>query len=249
MSSKTRAYCIAMIQARMSSSRLPGKVLMELGGHCVLYHVIERLKQVQQLDDIIVVTSDQSEDEDIVAYCKNLGIASFQGPLNDVLQRYFLASKLYPSHYIARITADCPLICPHIIDQLIHTTKGESSGDLFTNVLTRTYPRGFDCEILSQALISKLAYHKKIQTRHREHVTLYCYENPTEFSIVEHRHDTDWSQYRLTLDTREDFELLNKIYTALYRPKQPIETTELMQFLHENPHLLKINKAVKQSMP
>jgi spore coat polysaccharide biosynthesis protein SpsF len=233
----------AIIQARMGSTRLPGKVMMDLCGKPVLWHVVERVKQAAQVDEIVVATSTKQADHRIDTFCRENGINCFRGEGSDVLSRYYGASTVYPGDGIVRITADCPLVDPHVIDEVIACYR-DSSCEYASNFgEKRTYPRGLDCEIFSASLL-KRAVHEATEEYEREHVTPFMYWKQERVAYVTRQQDE--SSMRWTLDTREDFQLIEAIYQKFYHGKHDFYTEEILAFLKENPAICKLNQNIKQ---
>lgn len=237
---------VAIIQARMGSTRLPGKVLMKLQGHTVLYHVIERVKQAKLIDEIIVATTTLSEDDVLVEQAELYGVRVFRGSSENVLSRYYEAARQSKAEVVVRITSDCPLIDPIIVDEVIEYYKNHSYSIVTNagNILNkRTFPRGMDVEVFSRKAL-ELANQNTTIPYHLEHVTPYIYEvlNNTYYfnSALNH------SRYRLTLDTVEDFELLTQIYNYLYINKHDFYLNEILHLLETNSKLNHLNNHIEQ---
>lgn len=236
---------VAIVQARLGSSRLPGKVMKKICEKTVLEHVYERLKLSKYLNDIVIATTDKYEDKKIIDLCKELGINYFVGSENDVLSRYYNCAKKYNVDVVVRITSDCPLIDSKVLDEML-SFYINNKYDLVTNAgdeIYRTYPRGLDIEIFSFNLL-KTAYLNANQNYEKEHVTPYIYENG--FNIHYYKNNKNYSKYRLTLDTKEDFALINKIYYELYDNKHDFFLEDIIKVLESNPKLELINKNIKQ---
>jgi spore coat polysaccharide biosynthesis protein SpsF len=235
-----------IIQARMGSSRLPGKVLMQIEGKTVLEHIYLRLKQIKSVDQIILATSTFAADDAIVRLCENLNLSYFRGSEDNVLERYFYAALNFDLEYIVRVTGDCPLIDPKIIDKMLDNYF-ELMPDILTNAgLTenhRTFPRGLDAEIFSIKVLRE-AFHLASQNYQREHVTPYIYENFENIHIF--KNDVDYSNIRVTLDTANDFELINSIYQNLYTLEHDFYLDEIIKLLKRKPELIELNKDVTQ---
>jgi len=236
----------AIIQARMGSTRLPGKVMKDLKGKPVLWHVIERVKQAENIDQIIIATTTHKRDKIIFEKAKKWGVKAYQGSEEDVLARYYEAANKYDVDTVVRITSDCPLIDPHVIDEIVEYYN-KNDYTLVTNagsdLNNRTYPRGLDTEVFSFKVLEK-AYKKGEEKYQREHVTPYIYENHED--IFYYKNNKDLSNYRLTLDTKEDFELTKALYDKLYNGKHNFYLNEIIEVLNENKELLKINQKIKQ---
>ena len=233
-------------QARMTSTRLPGKVLMEVLQKPLLGYQIERLRSIKSIDEMIVATTTNSQDDIIVELCEKWGVNYFRGSENDVLERYYLAAQQFNLDTVIRVTSDCPLIDPKTTDKILRRYLYESDQcDYFSNTVDRTFPRGLDTEIFSFERLKEAFINAK-KNQEREHVTLYFYSNPEKFKIKQFRHHEDLSHLRWTVDTREDFALIKIIIEALY-PKNPLfDLAECLQFVKKNPDLASINAHVQQ---
>ena len=235
-----------IIQARMGSTRLPGKVMLEIYGKTVLGHVIERVKQSERINAIIIATTNDTCDDLIETEALKNGVSVFRGSEQNVLERYYLAAKEKQLDVVVRVTSDCPLIDPFIIDNLIESFL-ENSYDMVSNTGSdyqkRTIPPGLDVEVFSFASLEE-AYLKADQIYQLEHVTPYIYEHCQRLYFQ--RDDEDFSQVRLTLDTKEDFLLIQKIYEKLYHNKHDFYLTEILGLYFNEPELFKINEHIKQ---
>ncbi|MEG0692646.1 MAG: glycosyltransferase family protein [Oscillospiraceae bacterium] len=232
-----------VIQARMGSSRLPGKVMMNLCQKPVLWHILERVKQATWVDNIIVATSTLEADNAIANYLKSIGVTCFRGDESNVLSRYYNAVKQYPASAIVRITADCPLIDPFVIDRVISSFL-DSSFEYATNVgEARNYPRGLDCEIFTCDLLER-AFHEATEDYEKEHVTPFMYwKQDSILSIV---NEKEYSNMRWTLDTIEDFQLIEAIYNHFYQSTHDFYMDDIYEFVVNNPPIFKINHNVMQ---
>ncbi|GAA0711658.1 hypothetical protein GCM10008904_24230 [Paraclostridium ghonii] len=236
---------VAIVQARLGSKRLPGKVMKKICEKTVLEHVYERLKLSEYLNDIVIATTDSDEDIKIIDLCEKLGMNYFIGSEDDVLSRYYNCAKKYNADIVVRITSDCPLIDSNVLDEML-SFYTNNKYDLVTNAgeeIYRTYPRGLDIEIFSFKLL-KIAYLNANQNYEKEHVTPYIYENG--FNVYYYKNNKNYSKYRLTLDTKEDFELIKKIYYELYDNKHDFFLEDIINVLENNPELELINKYIKQ---
>lgn len=231
-----------IIQARMGSSRLPGKVMMNLCGKPVLWHVIERVKQSVQIDDIVVATSTQKFDDEIEDFLKSIGTRFFRGDEKNVLSRYYEAAKQYPASAIVRITADCPLIDPHVIDKVVSCFL-ENNFDYASNIGNRKYPRGLDCEVFTFNLLERAVY-ESTDEYEKEHVTPFMYLKQNSILSVEN--DKDYSNMRWTLDTIEDFIFIKKIYDRFYKGDHDFYMQDIYEYVVKNPEIYKINNHVIQ---
>src|SRR6266568_5639733 len=202
---------IAIVQARMGSTRLPGKVLMDLGGQPVLCRVVERLRRSAKLRDVVVATTNSPKDDLIVELCNEQSFTVFRGSENDVLDRYYRAASFHGCDAVVRITSDCPLIDAELVDMVIHEFI-EKKADYASNVLVRTYPRGLDAEVFTMPALQK-SWRMAMQPHQREHVTPFFYEHPKLFRLASVRGEHDYSHYRWTLDTPDDLHLIRAIYS------------------------------------
>jgi spore coat polysaccharide biosynthesis protein SpsF len=234
---------VAIIQARMSSTRLPGKVLKDLGGETVLSRVVHRTRRARLLDEVVVATSILPADDDIVQECERLKAACFRGDEADVLDRYYRAAQQYAADAVVRITADCPLIDPELIDDAIRALFDENA-DYATNSLVLTYPRGLDVEVFTVRSLEH-AWREAKESYERVHVTPYFYEVGGRFRIASLTAEADYSQHRWTLDTAEDFELIQTIY-ARFDNRDDMNWREVLALMDRQPELAKLNSQVRQ---
>jgi len=209
---------IAIIQARMGSTRLPGKVLREINGIPMLKHQIDRVEKSKDLDDIVVATSTLSKDDPIAEFCRKNNIRCFRGSEDDVLDRYYRCAKEYSADIIVRLTADCPLLDPALIDKTIVLLK-ESKADFAANTVppdSSKYPNGSDVEVFSMSALERA--HKECADPHdREHVTFYFWKYDNGFRTAQLQGRKDLSQYRITVDYPEDLEVVEYIFKEIER--------------------------------
>ena len=230
----------------MGSTRLPGKVLLEVNGRPLLAYLVERLLQVKEASAIVILTSTKKEDDVIVQFCKSHNIACIRGPEDDVLARYYLAAISREPTAIVRITADCPLIDPLIIDEVIRAYKKEAGRtDYLSTGIVRSYPRGMDVEIFSFEALKKAQALAK-ESEDREHVTLYMYRHPGQFRIKNLASPSDLSRYRLTVDTKEDFQLIRLILEYFYPVNPNYTLADIVAVLEKKPEWVQINQHVRQ---
>ncbi len=236
----------AIIQARTTSTRLPNKVLKDLSGHSLLWHVIERVKASEKIDYVILAITTNPQDDPLVEIASMTDTGLFRGSEDDVLSRYLGAAAKYELDMIVRITSDCPLIDPHTIDKVIESHI-KTGADYTSNTLERTYPRGLDIEIFSTDLL-KLAGQETNEIFQREHVTPYFYQNPVKFKLNNVPADEGLAhpEYRLCVDTPEDFQLIEKIYSKLYESPKLIEIMDVISLLGSKPELAEINRDIEQ---
>jgi len=232
----------AIIQARYGATRLPGKVLLKVMNKTILEYVIERVKKARRLDDVIVATTVKKEDLEIVKLVSSLGISVYCGSEEDVLDRYYQAARAFKVSHIVRITADCPLIDPRVIDRVVYdyfNTKAD-----YCATTEDTFPDGEDVEVFSFGTL-KSAWQNANLLSEREHVSSYITKHPEKFKLknvmCEHQ---GVSFKRWTLDREEDFQYIKIVLENLY-PKNPSFSMEdILKFLEDNPHIEEINKNV-----
>ncbi|WP_209121611.1 cytidylyltransferase domain-containing protein [Alkalihalobacillus sp. BA299] len=236
----------AIIQARMGSTRLSGKVMKQIMGKTVLSHVIERVKQSKLIEDIVIATTVHERDNNIEAEALKCGLSVFRGSEDDVLSRYYYAAKQHNTDVIIRITSDCPVIDPIVIDEIISCYL-EGQYDLVTNagsdLTQRTYPRGLDTEVFSFKALEDAFVNAK-EKYQSEHVTPYIYEQ--SHKIYYFKNDVDYSRYRLTLDTKEDFELISEIYKRMYKGRHDFYLNDIIELFEREPNLFNINAHIEQ---
>ena len=226
----------------MSSTRLPGKVLAELGATSILASTVQAARQAKQVDMVIVATSTQPEDHVVAAAARDLGAEVVRGPLDDVLSRFVLVSRTFPSEVLVRLTADCPLTDPALVDQCISLWRKDKSLDLVSNSITRTYPRGFDVEVISRRAL--LAADQQASGYHRTHVTTWMTEHPDKYRIVSVTRAKNASDLRVTVDTAEDLEVVRAVVDAL--GPGPHSAEDVIAWLRSNPSVAQRNAHVQQ---
>ena len=235
---------VAIIQARMRSTRLPGKVLKDLGGRTVLAKVISRVRCATLVNSVVVATTKKNVDDPIVHQCERLEVDVFRGDEDDVLDRYYHAAQLKQATAIVRITADCPLIDPEIMDKTIRAFMNDQP-DYASNTLERTYPRGLDIEVATFAALEQ-AWRDARESYQRVHVTPYLYQNPQLFKLLSVKGEEDYSRYRWTLDTTEDLEFLRAVFNRL-QGQNDVTWRAVVSLLQREPELVEINNKVRKS--
>lgn len=237
---------LSIIQARMGSSRLPGKVLMKIEGKPVLEHMIDFLKFSKRTDKIIIATSTLNEDDKIEKLSVEKDVDCCRGSHTDVLARYYNCAKKFHGDLIVRITGDCPLLDPRVVDAAIDLCK-KSRCDYVSNMIHQTYPLGYLVEVMKFSVLENL-YETQHDTLSREHVTYHIRQHPELYKIAEILLPKilDRHEWRLTLDYKEDFILLSKIFSYLYVPNSFIKYEAVVNLLDENPDLLQINKNYRE---
>lgn len=226
------------LQARLGSTRLPGKVLMKICGKSVVALTVERLRRVEGIDSIVLVTGPEEKNRALVEEAKRLDMRYFCGSEENLLDRFYQAALKFKPDAIMRITADCPLIDKDVLAQGIRIFQ-KGGYDMVSNLLKRTYPDGVVFELFTFAALKKCW---EEQNGEGETPTKYLLENK-QFSNFNMEQDVDMSRIRLTLDYAEDFEVIEKIYQALYKEGEYFGLDSILGFLKEHPGLLKINEA------
>jgi spore coat polysaccharide biosynthesis protein SpsF len=236
---------VAIIQARMGSTRLPGKVLMDICGKPMLTRCYDRAKKAETIHEIVVATTNQEKDDVLEDFCRNNGWNSFRGSQEDVLDRYYFAAKEYDANAVVRITSDCPLIDHATIDSVVRSYLVKRDEiDYVSNLLPmRTYPRGLDTEIVSFDALER-AWSEDTNPRTREHVTQYIVCNPSKFRLMGITNPIDFSYMRWTVDVPEDLELVRMIYSHF--GELDFSWNEVVEFLLARPELLTLNNSVEQ---
>ncbi len=236
---------VAIVQARMGSTRLPWKVLKDLAGETMLARVVGRLRHADRINELLVATTDRPEDDAIVDECRKLSVLVSRGDQDDVLDRYFKAAQFASADVVVRITADCPLIDPEITDTTIARFIDEVP-DYASNTMVRTYPRGLDTEVMSFSALSK-AWQKAQKSYEREHVTPYLLEHPSEFRLVSVVGDRDYSTHRWTVDTPEDLLFVRTVYERL-KAKGMFSWRAVLALLDRESELSELNRDVVQKV-
>jgi spore coat polysaccharide biosynthesis protein SpsF len=257
---------VAIIQARMAASRLPGKVLLDIEGHPMLAWVIQRTRLAQTIDLVMVATTDSPADDEVEAYCRRQGVACYRGSQYDVLDRYYQAARQSGADVIVRITADCPLIDPGVIDATVDAFFGHPSSvngvpsasgnqppavagpyDFAANRLPppwkRTYPIGLDTEVCTFSGL-ETAWREAVEPHQREHVMPFFYDHPERFRILHFTHDPDLGELRWTVDTPADLELVRRI-CAHFPGRMDFGWLDVLQLMEREPGLAQINAQVQ----
>ncbi len=237
---------VTIIQARMGSTRLPGKVMKTILEKPVILWDIDRILRSRLIDEIVVAVPFNRANDIIVDTVRHYNdrIIITRGKEDDVLDRYYRAAKETGADVVVRITSDCPLIDPVVTDKVIE--KFLNSGcDYCSNTIERTYPRGLDSEVFSFEALEKAWTEAKMDYE-REHVTPYILENPDKFKLINVSNDIDLSQHRWTLDTKEDFKFIDTVYRRIYPQKQDFLMSDILGLLKRNPELIDINKHIMQ---
>lgn len=230
---------LAILQARTSSSRLPGKVLRPLAGQPMLVRQIERVQRSSFIDALVVATSDQPEDQAIEDLCNSIGVPCYRGSLDDVLDRFVRAARSFHPEWIVRLTGDCPLIDPTVIDAVIRLAQ-DGGYDYATNAVEPTHPDGLDVEVIRAACLETAWREAKLRSE-REHVTPFIHQKPERFRIAHFKQDTDLSHLRWTVDEPADYALVSEVYNRLYQDNPNFGTNDVLALLEQEPRLATMN--------
>lgn len=248
-SEKNNFKIVAIIQARMGSTRLPGKVLLPIGEKPMLEVQLERVLRCETIDEVVVAATRNPKDKPIQELCESLKIQCFRLDEEDVLKRFFEVAQETEADVVVRLTADCPIIDPQIIDDVVsYYLDYYPNYDYVSNVYPRTFPHGMDVEVFSFDMLEK-AQQNATSKYDREHVTPYISKNVEDSrrGVVSRAEDS--LSYRLTVDTREDLEVVRAIYDALYMENPFFTLDDILDFLDDNPLVSAINAHVKQKHP
>lgn len=238
---------VAIIQARMGSTRLPGKVLMKVLDNPMLWHVVCRTRLARRVDEVVVATTTTNADQAIVSLCESEDWLYFRGSEDDVLDRYYRAALYHRADVAVRITSDCPLIDPEVIDRVIKEfVDGQPELDYVSNTLQpRTFPRGLDVEVFSFPALQK-AWTEDSNPTWREHVTPYLYRHPEHFNLRSVTNAVDYSNMRWTVDTPDDLAFVRKIYEHFKNAR--FSWRDVLKALSKHSEWLQINRDVKQKV-
>ena len=238
---------LGILQARCSSKRLPEKVLKPILGKPMILRQIERLQRAKQLSKVMLATSNHEDDKKLAHVCRQNEVPVFRGNLDDVLDRFYQASIMLPERasHLVRLTGDCPLADPHLIDQII-TFHLKGNFDYSSNTLEPTFPDGLDVEIFTFKSLEEAQAKAKLK-KEREHVTPYIYRNPEHFKLGSFKQAIDLSHLRWTVDEADDFELVSQIYQALYPTKPGFNTADILHWLDAHPQYKTFNLSHKRN--
>ncbi len=230
---------LAILQARVSSTRLPGKVLKPILGRPMLELHLERLSRLKKADRLVVAASSEPDDTPIAHLCHRLDVACARGSLNDVLDRFHTAARAYGADTIVRLTGDCPLADPAVIDDGIDYFC-RNRYDYVSNCTVRTFPIGLDFEIFTIDSLRE-AWREAFLPSEREHVTPFMKNHRERFSVGHFTHETDLSHHRWTVDEPEDFAFVAAVYEALYPQNPRFAMSDILRLLRDHPELTKLN--------
>ncbi|MET0156098.1 MAG: glycosyltransferase family protein [Rickettsiales bacterium] len=235
---------VVIVQARMGSTRLSGKIMKKLCGKTVLAHDIARISQAGRVGAIVVATTDKPSDDAVSDEAKKCGARVFRGSEDDVLSRYYFAAKEAGARTVVRVTSDCPLYDGLLLDAMLETFSGAGC-DYLSNGIERTFPRGLDTEIFTFDALEE-AHFEARRPEEREHVTPFIYRNPQKFSLYSYTGAPNNAHMRWTLDTEEDFSFIFAVYDALYREGAIFSTDDVFRLLRNRPELAELNAHVEQ---
>lgn len=240
-----RENVVVIIQARMGSTRLPGKVLADIHGCPMLWRVVQRARAAKTVDDVVVATTTEPSDDVIESFCRENKVNCFRGSESDVLDRYYQAARKYHADPVVRITADCPLIDSEVADKTVQAFL-ENRPDYASNSLLQSFPRGLDTEVVSFRGLEE-AWRAATWSYQRAHVTPYLYEHPDRFRILPVTADKDYSGHRWTVDTHEDLQFVRAVFSRLVDTS--FSFRDVLKLLESEPALIEINRHVLQKAP
>jgi len=238
-------HVVAVVQARMRSSRLPGKVLVDIYGEPMLARVVQRLRRAETVDEVVVATSTDESDDPVARLCRTAGWHCFRGHPTDVLDRVYGAAKAHSAAVVVRITGDCPVIDPGVVDLVVRAfMESDPPVDLALNrfVDDRTFPIGLDTEVCSFRAL-EIAWHDAVEPYQREHVMPYLYDPPGRFGVLHVRHAEDLGGYRWTVDTPQDLDFVRAVF-AHFAPRDDFGWGEILALVQERPDLAALNADV-----
>jgi spore coat polysaccharide biosynthesis protein SpsF len=241
-----RPRVVCTIEARMTSSRLPGKVLLPVLGRPLLEHMVERLRRSRRIDAIVLATTAEAASDPLEALAAELGIGCFRGSEDDVLARVLGAAQASGADIIVETTGDCPLIDPTWLDVVVDAYLGDGGCDFCSNTLTETFPRGTDVRVFSTEALAEVAQATQ-DPADREHVSLYFWTHPERYHLREVRSpDPTLGSLRLTVDTPEDLALVRAVFERLYPQSPAFGLDEIATLLREHPEIRALNASIQQ---
>lgn len=236
---------VAIIQTRMGSTRLPRKIMKNIVDKPMLQHVINRLSKSQLINEIIVAIA-QEKNTPLPKIVEKFGVKSFGGNREDVLDRYYQTAKAYKIDVVVRVTSDCPLIDPEVVDRVIaFYLKHKDIVDYVSNNLKCSYPRGLDTEVFSSGVLER-TWREANEPYQREHVTPYIYEHPEIFCLANIENSENLSYMRWTVDEQRDLKFVREVYKRLYKEGEIFLMEDILTLLRREPRLMEINRNVKQ---
>lgn len=236
---------VAILQARCNSSRLPNKILKPILNKPMIQWQIERLNQSKYIDKLIVATSVEDSDLPLVQLCNSLNVEVYRGSLNNVLDRFYQVALKTKPKLIVRLTGDCPLIDPTVVDEVIAFMK-KGSFDYVSNSIEPTYPDGLDVEVFTFNTLQNIYSNAKLSSE-KEHVTLYVANNKSLFNIGAYKNSIDLSHHRWTVDEQSDFELVTAIFEGMINLKENFQMEDVLLFLEKDEALINLNKNIRRN--
>lgn len=243
MSSSPTVGVLAILQARVSSSRLPRKVLKPILGRPMLLHQLDRVRRARTLDALVVATSTDPADDAIAQLCATAGVDCFRGSLDDVLDRFYQAARRYTPQYVVRLTGDCPLADPELIDRVVNVCRTEA---LDYSGAEPSFPDGLDVEVMQFSALEE-AWKEATRPSDREHVTQFINRQRDRFRVRGVSNDVDLSHLRWTVDEPADLELVTRIYEALYPSNPAFTTKDILDLLARRPELATLNRGITRN--
>lgn len=235
---------LVVVQARMGSSRLPGKVLLNAAGRPLLEHQLRRMLSARQVTELVVATTTSLHDEPIRALCRRLGVRCFSGHSTDLLDRHYRAARELGADAVVKIPSDCPLIDPDCIDRVLSTWSGAGDAyDYVSNLHPPSWPDGNDVEVFSMAAL-ELAWREAVQAHEREHTTPFLWDRPGRFRVANVSWETGWDlseSHRFTLDYPEDYALIRAVIEELDDPVRAFRVGDVLELLRRRPELVEVN--------
>ena len=236
---------LAILQARYSSSRLPGKILKDIVGRPMVFLEMERLKRAKNIDKLVLATSVEQSDNPVEEACRKYGVECYRGNLDDVLDRYYSCAEAYKPEHVVRVTGDCPLIDPAVVDMVIKKHLAEGN-DYTCNINPPTFPDGLDVEIMKYSVLREAWQEAKLPSE-REHVTPFIRNHPERYKLASMENDKDLSALRWTVDEPADFDFVCLIYEKLYKTKFDFSMNDVLHLLKKEPALLQINSGFERN--
>ena len=236
---------VAIVQARLGSTRFPKKMFAEIENKTLIDHVFLRLENSKEIDQVVLATTENELDDELCAWAQNNGIDYFRGSETNVLERYYYAALKFKAYIIVRITGDDPLKDVNVIDQVISVLKTKEL-DFSYNNFPPSFPEGMDCEVFTMDIL-KIAFENAVSDFEQEHVTQYFYKNLVMFKHNNFSNDVNYSNLRWTVDTQEDLEMVKTIYSHLYKNNPNFGWLEVINLLKEFPKISDMNNLVKRS--
>ena len=236
---------LAIIQARMSSSRFPGKILAPLLGRPMLQWQLERVRRSALISDMLLATSVDASDDRVEDFCGEAGISCFRGSLEDVLDRFYRAAKAKAPDNVVRLTGDCPLADPDVIDRVIRAHL-DGNYDYTSNVNPPTFPDGLDVEVLRFGSL-EAAWKEAMLPSEREHVTPFIRNRPDRFSIFNVASERDVSQFRWTVDEPDDLQFVESVYSSLLPHERNFSMNDVLRLLEEHPEIREVNASHRRN--